>query len=150
EAGDHMFRGRFPFRLSHFFEQTDRAGVGSVPLVALVSFFLGLTMALLSGYVLRSFGQERLVPDLVATAFARELGPLFTGIVIAARVGAACTADFGTMSVSEDVEAIERMGLVPRLLLVTPRLLSVFCLMACLVVISDLMALLGGAIVYEW
>jgi len=150
EAGDHMFRGRFPFRLAHFFEQTDRAGVGSVPLVALVSFFLGLTMALLSGYVLRTFGQERLVPDLVAIAFTRELGPLMTGIVIAARIGAAFTAELGTMTVSEEVEAIEGMGLGPRRLLVTPRLLSVFCLMPCLVVISDLMALLGGAIISEW
>ena len=50
EMGDHMLRGRFPFRLSIFFEQTDRAGVGSIPLVALVSFFIGLTMALLTGY----------------------------------------------------------------------------------------------------
>ena len=147
EAGDHMFRGRFPFRLAHFFEQTDRAGVGSVPLVALVSFFLGLTMALLSGYVLRTFGQERLVPDLVAIAFTRELGPLMTGIVIAARIGAAFTAELGTMTVSEEVEAIEGMGIGPRRLLVTPRLLSVFCLMPCLVVISDLLALLGRAAV---
>ena len=58
-----------------FFEQTDRAGVGSLPLVSLVSFFLGLTMALLTGYQLRTFGTERLVPGLVAVGFTRELGP---------------------------------------------------------------------------
>src|SRR5687768_5586179 len=93
EMGDHMRRGRFPFRLAHFFEQTDRTGVGSIPLVALVSFFIGLTMALLTGYQLQLFGQERLVPSLVAIGFTRELGALMTGIMVAARVGAAYTAE---------------------------------------------------------
>lgn len=150
EMGDHMLRGRLPFRLSQFFAQTDRAGVGSVPLVALVSFFLGLTMALLSGYVLRTFGQQSLVPDLVAIAFARELGPLITGIMLAARIGAAFTAELGTMMVSEEVEAIEAMGIGPRRLLVAPRLLAVFCLMPALVVISDLTAIAGAALISRW
>ncbi len=150
EMSEHMLRGRFPFRLSQFFQQTDRVGVGSVPLVALVSFFLGLTMALLSGYVLQTFGQERLVPDLVAIAFTRELGPLMTGIVIAARIGAAFTAELGTMTVSEEVEAIEAMGLGPRRLLISPRLLAVFSLMPCLMVVSDLSALLGAALISDW
>ena len=76
ETLDNMRRGRAPFRASSFFRHTERAGVGSVPLVAMVSFFLGLTMALLTGYQLERFGTERLVPGLVAIAFTRELGPL--------------------------------------------------------------------------
>src|SRR5207302_4935775 len=76
ETADHVARGRPPFRLAVFFEQTDRAGVGSVPLVAMVSWFLGLTMALLTGYQLRPYGSENLVPSLVAVGFSRELGPL--------------------------------------------------------------------------
>jgi phospholipid/cholesterol/gamma-HCH transport system permease protein len=150
EMSDHMLRGRFPFRLSQFFQQTDRAGVGSIPLVALVSFFIGLTMALLSGYVLKTFGQERLVPDLVAIAFTRELGPLMTGIMLAARIGAAFTAELGTMTVSEEVEAVEAMGLGPRRLLVSPRLLAVFFLMPPLVVVSDFTAIFGGALISRW
>ena len=64
--------------------------MGSIPLVALVSFFIGLTMALLTGYQLRPYGQESLVPSLVAIGFTRELGPLASaGIMVAARVGAA-------------------------------------------------------------
>jgi len=102
-----MRRGRTPFRASSFFRHTERAGVDSVPLVGLVSFFLGLTMALLTGYQLQRFGTERLVPGLVAIAFTRELGPLITGIMLAARIGAAFTAELGTMQVSEEVEAIE-------------------------------------------
>src|SRR5438045_6365164 len=115
--GDHMRRGRLPFRTAIFFEQTERTGVGSSPLVALVSFFIGLTMALLTGYQLRPYGQENLVPSLVAIGFTRELGPLMTGIMVAARVGAAYTAELGTMTVTEEVEAIEAMGLGPLRLL---------------------------------
>ncbi len=150
EMGDYIFRGRFPFRLSIFFGQTDRAGVGSIPLVALVSFFIGLTMALLTGYQLRTFGQERLVPPLVAIAFTRELGPLMTGIMLAARIGAAFTAELGTMTVSEEVEAIEAMGIGPLRFLVSPRLLAVTLLMPCLVVVSDVTALVGAALISKW
>lgn len=147
ETGEHMVRGRAPFRLSIFFEQTDRAGVGSVPLVALVSLFLGLTMALLTGYQLRTFGTERLVPGLVAVGFTRELGPLITGIMLAARVGAAYTAELGTMTVAEEVEAIEAMGIGPLRFLVTPRVLAVFFLMPCLVVVSNATALFGAMLI---
>lgn len=147
EIGDHLARGRWPFREHVFFEQTQRTGVNSVPLVAMVSFFLGLTMALLTGYQLRTFGMERLVPELVATAFCRELGPLMTGIVLAARIGAAYTAELGTMTVSEEVEAIEAMGIGPLRFLVGPRLAAIVALLPCLVVVSNLAALLGGYVV---
>jgi len=150
EMGDRITRGRFPFRLAHFFDQTDRTGVGSIPLVALVSFFIGLTMALLTGYQLRPFGQENLVPQLVAVAFTRELGPLMTGIMVAARIGAAYTAELGTMTVAEEVEAIEAMGLGPLRYLVSPRLLAVFLLMPCLVVVSDVTAMAGAALISRW
>ena len=143
EMGDTVARGRFPIRRSELFAQTDRVGVGSVPLVGMVSLFIGLTMALLIGAVLRTYGTERLVPTLIATAFARELGPLMTGIVMAARIGAAFTAELGTMTVSEEVEAVEAMGLGPLRFLVAPRLLAITLLMPCLVVVSNLLAIAG-------
>src|SRR5689334_12534188 len=74
ETMDNVRRGRRPFAAASFFRDAQRAGVDSVPLVGLVSFFLGLTMALLTGYQLERFGTERLVPGLVAIAFTRELG----------------------------------------------------------------------------
>src|SRR2546423_1607051 len=126
ETVERIRDGRVPFRASSFFRHCQRAGVGSVPLVGLVSFFLGLTMALLTGYQLQRFGTERLVPGLVAIAFTRELGPLITGIMLAARIGAAFTAELGTMQVSEEVEAIEAMGIGPLRFLVAPRLLALF------------------------
>ena len=144
---DNMRRGRAPFRAASFFRHTERSGVGSVPLVAMVSFFLGLTMALLTGYQLQRFGTERLIPGLVSIAFTRELGPLLTGIMLAARIGAAFTAELGTMRVSEEVEAIEAMGISPLRFLVAPRVLALFSLMPCLSVVSSVAAIIATAFI---
>src|SRR5437879_7847039 len=147
ETLENVRRGRAPFRASSFFRHTERAGVGSVPLVAMVSFFLGLTMALLTGYQLQRFGTERLVPGLVAIGFTRELGPLLTGIMLAARIGAAFTAELGTMQVSEEVEAIESMGIGPLRFLVAPRMLALFLLMPCLSTVSNIAAIFASSLI---
>src|SRR5438309_11850140 len=147
ETVERVREGRVPFRAASFFEHCERAGVGSVPLVGRVSFFLGLTMALLTGYQLQRFGTERLVPGLVAIAFTRELGPLITGIMLAARIGAAFTAELGTMQVSEEVEAIEAMGIGPLRFLVAPRMLALFSLMPCLSTISSAAAIFATSLI---
>ena len=147
ETFERIQHGRLPFRAASFFRYTERVGVDSVPLVGLVSFFLGLTMALLTGYQLQRFGTERLIPGLVAIAFTRELGPLLTGIMIAARIGAAFTAELGTMQVSEEVEAIEAMGVGPLRFLVAPRMLALVLLMPCLSTVSNLAAIFASSLV---
>ena len=147
ETIERLRDGRVPFRASSFFRHAERAGVESVPLVALVSFFLGLTMALLTGYQLQRFGTERLIPGLVSIAFTRELGPLMTGIMLAARIGASFTAELGTMQVSEEVEAIEAMGIGPLRFLVAPRMLALFFLMPCLSTISNISAILASSLI---
>src|SRR5712675_1407284 len=147
ETVERIRDGRVPFRASSFFRHCQRAGVGSVPLVGLVSFFLGLTMALLTGYQLERFGTERLVPGLVAIAFTRELGPLLTGIMLAARIGASFTAELGTMQVSEEVEASEAMGIGPLRFLAAPRMLALFLLTPCLSTVSNLAAVFASSLV---
>src|SRR4051794_33450611 len=147
ETMDKIRRGRRPFAAVSFFRHAQRAGVDSVPLVGLVSFFLGLTMALLTGYQLERLGTERLVPGLVAIAFTRELGPLITGIMLAARIGAAFTAELGTMKVNEEVEAIEAMGIGPLRFLVAPRVLALFFLMPCLSTIANLAAIFATSLI---
>jgi len=147
ETFERIQHGRIPFRAISFFRHTERVGVDSVPLVGLVSFFLGLTMALLTGYQLQRFGTERLIPGLVAIAFTRELGPLLTGIMIAARIGAAFTAELGTMQVSEEVEAIEAMGIGPLRFLVAPRMLALVLLMPCLSTVSNIAAIFASSLV---
>src|SRR5438270_8736942 len=147
ETMERVQQGRAPFRAASFFRESVRAGVDSVPLVGLVCFFLGLTMALLTGYQLQRFGTERLIPGLVSIAFTRELGPLITGIMLAARIGAAFTAELGTMKVNEEVEAIEAMGIGPLRFLVAPRVLALFFLMPCLSTIANLAAIFASCLI---
>src|ERR1700736_5582749 len=147
ETLERLREGRAPFRTASFFRHAQRAGVDSVPLVGLVSFFLGLTMALLTGYQLERFGTERLIPGLVAIAFTRELGPLITGIMLAARVGAAFTAELGSMKVNEEVEAIEAMGIGSLRFLVAPRVIALFFLMPCLVTVSNIAAIFASSLI---
>src|SRR5213595_3544858 len=147
ETFERIQHGRVPFRAASFFRHTERAGVDSVPLVGLVSFFLGLTMALLTGYQLQRFGTERLIPGLVAIAFTREFGPLLTGIMVAARIGAAFTAELGTMQVNEEVEAVEAMGIGPLRFLAAPRMLALFLLTPCLSTVSNLAAIFGCSLI---
>src|SRR5438067_4673402 len=147
ESMERVQQGRAPFRAASFFRETVRAGVDSVPLVGLVSFFLGLTMALLTGYQLQRFGTERLIPGLVAIGFTRELGPFLTGIMVAARIGAAFTAELGTMQVSEEVEAIESMGIGTLRFLVSPRMLALILLMPCLSTASNIAAILASSLI---
>lgn len=147
ESAERMAGKRAPFRMKHLFLQGYRSGVGSVPMVMLISMFVGLTMALLTGYQLRRFGLVTLVPSVVAVSFTREMGALFTGIVLASRIGAAYTAELGAMTTGGEVNAIEGMGIGARRYLVAPRLLAILCLTPCLTVISILSGIAGGAFI---
>jgi phospholipid/cholesterol/gamma-HCH transport system permease protein len=104
-------------------------------------------MALLTGYQLQRFGTVMLVPAIVSVSFTREMGPLFTGIVLASRVGAAYTAELGAMIAGGEVDAIEGMGIGALRYLVTPRFLAIFLLTPCLTVIAIISGLVGGAFI---
>ncbi len=147
EVYERISTKKSPFRLTDFFVQTDRVGMGSVFLVSLVSIFVGLTLALLTGYQLERFGMVMLVPITVVISFTREMGPLLTGIVLAARVGASYTAELGTMTASEEVEAIEGMGIGPLRYLVTPRFLAIFFMTPCLSVVAIVSGIVGAAFI---
>ena len=104
-------------------------------------------MALLTGYQLQLFGLVALVPSIVSVSFTRELGPLLAGIVVASRVGAAFTAELGSMVVAEEVEAIEGMGIGPLRFLVIPRVAAIVLFTPCLAVLADVAGIFGGALV---
>jgi phospholipid/cholesterol/gamma-HCH transport system permease protein len=145
ETRERIMLGRPPFRSRDFFLQCHRVGPGSVPMVVLLSVFVGLTMALLTGYQLQGFGIVTLVPAVVSVSFTREMGPLFTGIVLASRVGAAYTAELGAMTAGGEVKAIEGMGIGPLRYLVAPRWLAIFSLTASLTIVSIVSGIVGAA-----
>jgi len=147
EVADHARRRRAPFHARLLWQQTRLVGVGSIPLVTLVSLFLGLTTAILASYQLARLGARESVPAFVAIGFTRELGPLLTGIVVAARSGAAYTAELGTMRVAEEVDAIEGMGLGALRYLVAPRILASMLMLPSLAVVSNVAGITGGAFI---
>ncbi len=125
----------------------EQAGVDAVPIVALLSWLLGVILAFQSAMPMKVFGAELYVANLLGLSILRELGPLMTAIILAGRTGAAFAAEIGTMKVNEEVDALTTMGLDPVRFLVLPRLLAAVAVTPLLVVFSDLISLAGGAMV---
>lgn len=147
EVMGRLAQRRAPLRWAHVIYQADRVGPGSLPMIILLSVFIGLTLSLLTGYQLRAFGLVNLVPAVVSVSFTREMGPLFTGIVLASRIGAAYTAELGAMTAGGEVDAIEGMGIGALRYLVAPRMIAVICLTPCLAVVSILSGIFGAAFI---
>ena len=122
-------------------------GLGSLPIVGLVSFLMGAILVLQTGEVLRAYGQISEVPGLVATSMTRELGPLMTAFILTARVGASYTAVLAAMKLNEEVLALETMAIHPVGFLVAPRLVSMLLMIPCLTALSFLLGIAGGALV---
>jgi phospholipid/cholesterol/gamma-HCH transport system permease protein len=122
------------------------AGVGAVPIVSLIAFFVGVIIALQGAYELQRLGATQLVSSLVAIAITRELGPLITAIVVIGRSGSAFAAEIGTMRVTEELDALKTMALDPVAFLVLPKFLAMAVMLPCLAIWADLMGILGGSL----
>jgi len=119
-------------------------GVNSVPIVGLISLFIGVVLALQGAYQMEKFGAGYYVTALVGVSMTRELGPLITAIVVAGRSGSAFAAELGTMKVSEEIDALEVMGLNSVRYLVVPKYLALLVMMPCLTLFSDTAGIMGG------
>ena len=139
------FRGR-KLKWDSAIHQMVLVGVNSIPIVSLISLFIGIVLALQGAYQLQKFGASYYVTALVGVSVTRELGPLITAVVIAGRSGSAFAAELGTMKVSEEIDALEAMGLNSVRYLVVPKYLAMLVMLPCLTLISDLAGILGGGI----
>jgi phospholipid/cholesterol/gamma-HCH transport system permease protein len=137
------FRGG-KVRLGRAVHQAMSVGVAALPIVSLISFFVGLILALQGAYELRRLGALQLVANAVAISMTRELGPLMTAIVVIGRSGSAFAAEIGTMKVNEEIDALETMALEPVPFLVAPKFLAMMLMVPCLTTWADLMGVLGG------
>jgi phospholipid/cholesterol/gamma-HCH transport system permease protein len=136
-------RGRTLQRAVH---EAMAVGVRAIPIVSLITFFVGVIIALQGAYELQRIGAMQLVSSLVAIAITRELGPLITAIVVIGRSGSAFAAEIGTMRVTEELDALETMALDPVAFLVVPKFLAMAVMLPCLAIWADLMGILGGAV----
>lgn len=126
----------------------EQAGTDAVGIVSIVGFLIGLILAFQSAIPMRMFGAEVFVADLVGLSVLRELGPLMTAIVLAGRSSSAFAAEIGTMRVREEVDALTTMGLDPVRFLVTPRILAAVFVTPVLTLLTNVLALFGGLLVY--
>jgi phospholipid/cholesterol/gamma-HCH transport system permease protein len=139
------FKGR-ALKWKNSIHQMVLVGIDSIPIVAMISIFIGLVLALQGAYELKTYGATYLVTALVGVTMTRELGPLMTAIIIAGRSGSAFAAEIGTMKVAEELDALEVMGLNQVRYLVVPKYLAMIIMMPCLSLISDLSGIVGGAL----
>jgi phospholipid/cholesterol/gamma-HCH transport system permease protein len=126
--------------------QAMAVGVGAIPIMSLITFFVGVIIALQGAYELQRLGAMQLMASVVAISITRELGPLIAAIVVIGRSGSAFAAEIGTMRVTEELDALKTMALDPLAFLVAPKFLAMAVMMPCLAIWADLMGVLGGAL----
>lgn len=122
-------------------------GFLALPITGLLAFLMGVVIAYQGAEQLQRFGANIFVVDLVGISFLREIGPLIVAILIAGRSGSAYAAQFGTMKVTEELDAIRTLGLSPIRLLVLPRVCALVIAVPLLTVYADVLGVLGGALV---
>ena len=136
-----------PHYMSDTLDQMDIIGVGSLPIVLLTGFFIGAVMVLQTASQFERFGQTSLTGDLVAIALVRELGPSITALLVAGRNASGMASELGSMTVTEQVDAMRAMGTDPTRKLVTPRVVATVLTLPLLTALADLIGLVGGFIV---
>ncbi len=129
------------------YEQFFEIGNASLFMVCILSFFIGGVIALLTGPVLVERGLSNSVGGLVGIAMCKELAPVMMSILIAGRIGSAMTAEIGTMSVYQEIDALRTMNINPIHYLVLPRLVAIAIALPLLVIFSVVVGWMGGALV---
>ena len=136
-----------PYRKSIARRQMDEIGVGSLPIVTLTGLFMGLVLALQSIVELRNIGATSYIGRPIGTTVIRELGPVLSSMMVAARAGSAIAAELASMSINEQIDALRAEGADPIKKLVEPRLIACTLMMPVLTILCDLIAFVGGWIV---
>jgi len=136
-----------PFYFHDVVEQFDQIGWGSLPVVVLTGFFTGAVVALQTGITLDQFGARPFVGRLVSASIVKEVGPVFTGLMLAGRIGSGIAAELGSMAVTDQINALRVLGTDPVRKLVVPRVLAGFFMAPVLTVVYDTVGILGGWLV---
>ena len=131
-------------RITPTVHHMEQVGLDAVPLVMLLSFMVGAVIAFLGATVLRDFGAEIFVVELVGIAFLREFAVLLTAILLAGRTASAFTAQIGAMQTGEEIDAIRTLGLDPIELLVLPRLFALLVMLPLLTFLAMVSGIVGG------
>ena len=124
--------------------QMDAIGVGSLTIIILTGFFTGGVLTLQTYPTLKFYGAQSTTGYLVALSLVRELGPVLTALMVTGRVGSAIAAELGSMTVSQQIDAMRALGTDPVRKLVMPRLIALIIMLPLLTVIADVVGIIGG------
>ena len=138
---------RGPFYWDLVTEQIYQVGIRSLPLIFLTALSIGMVMSLQFGLGLEKFGGKLYVPKLMAATIIREIGPVFTSLMMAARVGAGFASEIGSMVVSQQIDAIKALGTSPIRKIVIPRVFACLISLPLLVAFANIVGMGGGLII---
>lgn len=127
----------------------DQTGYKALPIIALLSFMIGVVISYQMGNYLRSYGANVFIVNLLGLSILREFGPLITAIMVAGRTGSAFTAELGIMKINQELDALNTMGVTPAGLLLLPRILGLFVALPLLTMWADIFGILGGMFMAE-
>jgi len=136
-------------RLKELTTQLEQVCLNAIPVVALVTLLIGVTIAYLLGLQAEKYGANIFVVDGVGIGMTREFAPILVATIIAGRSGAAFTAQLGAMRLTEEIDAIRTLGLSPMEVLVVPRVLALMLALPLLVFVGDVMGIFGAILVAE-
>ncbi|UCH45853.1 MAG: ABC transporter permease [Nitrospiraceae bacterium] len=137
------FKGK-AIRVRASISEMVKVGYNSVPIVAVISLFVGIILALQAAYQLKKVGALIYVADLVGVSLTRELAPILTAIIVAGRSGSAFAAEIGSMKAAEEVDALVTMGINPIRFLVVPKLIALMIMLPALTLFADFIGIFGG------
>ncbi|GAB4486632.1 MAG: ABC transporter permease [Thermodesulfovibrionales bacterium] len=137
------FRGK-PVRFRASISEMVKAGYNAIPIVSVISFFVGIILALQAAYQLKKVGALIYVANLVGVSLTRELGPILTAIIVSGRSGSAFAAEIGSMKAAEELDALTTMGINPVRFLVTPKIIALMVMVPALTLVSDAVGIFGG------
>ena len=131
-------------RVRDLITECRQCGAAALPIVTLISFLTGLTMAFVGSVQLEKFNAKIYTADLVCLAMVREMGALMVGIIMAGRTGASFAAEIGSMKLNEELDSLRTFGLSPMEFLVLPRTLALLIMTPMLTIYADIVGMLGG------
>ncbi len=123
-----------------------RSGYQALPIIALLSFMIGVVIAYQLGLQLRNYGANVYIVDLLGLSILREFGPLITAIMVAGRTGSAFTAQLGMMKLDREIDTLNTMGVTPAELLLLPRIIGLLIALPLLTFWADIFGVVGGMV----
>ena len=122
----------------------EESGYKAIPIIAVLTWLLGVVLGYQAGYQMREFGAENFMPAMVGYSITWEIGPMLAAVLVAGRSGSAYAAEIGTMQVREEIDALRVMGFDVFSYLVTPKMIALLCVMPFLVLLANFSGIFGG------